>query len=71
MSFSAKEFPWICCQNWLCPYPWKIFCYPWIYSGFLESSWTVVKLSIIELLITLNIQESRLNKVIEFEPNNV
>jgi len=30
-----------------------------------------VKLSIIELLITLNIQESRLNKVIEFEPNNV
>ena len=35
----------------------------------LESSWTIMKLYNNELVITLNIQESRLNNVIE--PNNV
>jgi len=45
------------------------FCCLWIFSGVLESSWTDVKLFIIVLLITLNIQESRLNNVIE--QNNV
>ena len=43
--------------------PWKIFCCPWIFSNVRESSCTVGKLLIIELLITLNIQKSRLNKV--------
>jgi len=50
---------------------WKIFCCPWIFFGVLESSWTVVKLCNVELLklITLFIQESRLNNVTE--QNNV
>jgi len=47
----------------------KTFCCPWVFSGALESSSAIVKLFIIELLITLNIQESRLNNVIE--QNNV
>jgi len=43
---------------------WKTSC-PRILSGVLENSWTVVKLFIIEILITFNIQESILNNVIE------
>jgi len=45
--------------------PWKTFCFPWVFSGVLESSWTGAKLFIFELLITLNIQETRLSNVIE------
>jgi len=41
--------------------PWKTFCCPWVFSVFLENSWTVVKLFIVELLITFNIREWRLN----------
>ena len=44
---------------------WKTCCWPWLFSGVLESSWTVVKLFIIELLITSNIHKARLNNVIE------
>jgi len=34
--------------------PWKMFCCPWVYFDVHESTWTVVKLFFIELLITLN-----------------
>jgi len=42
---------------------WKKSCCPWIFSGVLENSWIVFKLFIYELLITLSIQESRINNV--------
>jgi len=45
--------------------PWKTFCCPQVFSGVLENSWIVVKLFIIDLLIALKIQESKLNNVIE------
>ena len=48
---------------------WKTFCCPWVFCGVFSGSWTVVKLFITELLITVNIQESKLNNVIE--QNNV
>jgi len=37
--------------------PSKTFCCSWIFSGVLQNSWTIVKLFIIELLITLNLFE--------------
>jgi len=48
---------------------WKTFCCPWIFSRVLENSWIFLKFFIKELLITLNIQESRTNNVNEH--NNV
>ena len=48
---------------------WKTSCCPKMFSGVLENSWIVFKLFIFELLITLNIQESRKNNV--NEQNNV
>ena len=44
--------------------PWKTVSCPWVFSCVLESSWTVVKLFIIKLLIKLNIQESRSENVV-------
>ena len=42
----------------------KAFCchWDWVFSGVLESSWIVVNLFIIELLITLNLQKPRLRQ---------
>ena len=31
--------------------PWKTFCCPWLFSGVLENSWTVMELFIIELIL--------------------
>jgi len=45
--------------------PWKTFCCPWMFSGVLESCWTVVKLFSNELSVTLIIQKPRLNNVFE------
>ena len=44
---------------------WKTSCCPWIFSGVLENSWIFLKIFIGELLINLNIQESRINNVHE------
>ena len=44
---------------------WKTSGCPWIFTSVLENSWIVFKLSISELLIALNIQESRINIVNE------
>jgi len=46
------------------PDSWKTSCCPWVFSGVLENSLIVLKLFIFELLIALNIQESRINNVL-------
>jgi len=65
MSLRAKDFPWICIKTGYIFDPRKTFSCPWVFSSGLESSWTVVNLFLIALLITLIIQESGLNNVIE------
>jgi len=64
-SLSAKYFPWFCYQNWVCLWSLQNILLYLRFSGVFENSWKVVKLFKDELLITLNIQESRLNNIIE------
>ena len=42
------NFPWICYQNWWCPWSLKniLLSIPWVFSDILENSWSDVKLFI-------------------------
>jgi len=51
--------------------PWKTLCCPLVFSSILESYWTIMKLLIIELLITLDILDSRLDNVVELSVNKI
>ena len=64
-SYVVKNCPWIHRQNLLCSWSLKniLLSLNILAYGVLENSWIVFKLFIFELLITLNIQESRISNL--------